>query len=81
MPDQPGVPRAAGRVDRPPPHPSRQEASVSEDPEDVREHEREAQERDPDERPPEERRGEAGDMADEGLREGVPGSAANRPSG
>jgi hypothetical protein len=54
---------------------------VSEDTEDVREHEREAQERNPDERPPEERRGEAGDMADEGLREGVPGSEANRPTG
>jgi hypothetical protein len=53
----------------------------SSDRSEVRQHEREAQEREPDERPPEERRRERGDMTEEGLLEGVPGSEANRPTG
>jgi hypothetical protein len=52
-----------------------------ETPEDVREHEREAQKRDRDERPPEERDKDRKDMNEEGLLEGVPGSVANRPTG
>jgi hypothetical protein len=50
------------------------------EPDDAREHHREAQEREPDERPPEERGGNR-DMNEEGLLEGVPGSQANRPTG
>jgi hypothetical protein len=49
------------------------------EPDDAREHHREAQEREPDERPPEER--DSRDMNEEGLLEGVPGSTANRPTG
>jgi hypothetical protein len=60
------------------------ETSRSEEPEDRAEelhdqHEK-AQEHNPDERPPEER-GAGGDATEEGLLSGVPGSAANKPTG
>jgi hypothetical protein len=46
----------------------------------IREHHEEAQEHNPDERAPEERSG-VQDVTEEGLLSGVPGQAANRPTG
>jgi hypothetical protein len=48
--------------------------------EQMREHHRKAQEHDPDERPPTERSGDQDSTEEAGL-SGLPGSAANRPTG
>jgi hypothetical protein len=60
------------------------DTSRGQDPDDraeaTREQHRQAQEHNPDERPPEERQG-GQDPTEEGLLSGVPGSAANRPTG
>jgi hypothetical protein len=59
---------------------TRQSQDPDERAEEMREHHREAQEREPDERPPGERAG-GQDPTEEGVLSGLPGSAANRPTG